>query len=148
MYDDESKTALIFSSTDTSRCQIVGTDKGTYGLEVTSVDNGEATTFTTTDISTTPETIHEYTIDWDILSQGGEGVTVQIDSDGDGTFEKSFNTDNDLTRVEYMFAVGICFISTAVADPPTVLEQALLLMSLLGLGLIGSNEFRRINKNS
>lgn len=36
--------------------------------------------------------VHCYTVDWDVLSKGGEGVTAQIDSDGDGKFEKTVNT--------------------------------------------------------
>jgi len=34
---------------------------------------------------------HQYTIDWDAISQGEEGTSVRIDSEGDGTFEIAFD---------------------------------------------------------
>jgi len=94
VYDAESKTVVIFSPSDISsyRYEVVGIEKPdekTYGLTITSVNNGEAITFSATDIPTTPGEIHQYTIDWDALSQGGEGTTMQIDANGDGSFEKT-----------------------------------------------------------
>ena len=52
-----------------------------------------------TDIPETTGAIHQYTIDWETLSQGGEGVTVQIDLDGDGTFELTITTNSTFTFV-------------------------------------------------
>jgi len=89
IYDEESETVAIFSSFDTYRHEIVGTDEGTYGLDIASIEDGNATTFTATDIPTSPNATHQYTINWTALSQGEEGVTVQIDSDGDGEFEQT-----------------------------------------------------------
>jgi Leucine-rich repeat (LRR) protein len=83
--DDSS--VIIVSPDDSYRYEIVGTDEGTYGLEVNYIQNKEITAFSATDIPTTSGAIHQYIIDWNILSQGGEGVTVQIDFDGDGTSE-------------------------------------------------------------
>ena len=33
--------------------------------------------------------VHEYTIDWDALSQGERGITLREDSDSDGVFERT-----------------------------------------------------------
>lgn len=82
-------TVTIFFLTDSYRYEVAGTDEGTYELEITSVENGETTAFTATDIPTTSGATHQYTIDWDALSKGEKGVTMQIDSDGDGTFEST-----------------------------------------------------------
>lgn len=86
IYIEESKTVIIWPSIDTYCDEVVGTDAGTYGLTVTSVDE-ETSVFTATDIPTSKNEIHQYTIDWEALSQDSDGVTVQIDFDGDGTFE-------------------------------------------------------------
>ena len=80
-------TVAIFYPSDSYRYEVVSTDEGTYGLEVNFVENGETIIFNATDIPVTTGAVHQYTIDWETLSQDGEGVTVQIDFDGDGTFE-------------------------------------------------------------
>ena len=105
MYDEESKTCVIFSPQDINshRYETAGTDEGAYGLGITSVKYGETTTtFTATDIPTASGAIHQYTIDWDVLSQGEKGVTVQIDSDGDGVFERTVTADNELSQEEFL----------------------------------------------
>jgi hypothetical protein len=95
-------TVTILYPLDSYRYEISGTDEGSYGLDITSVADGEATIFTATDIPTAAGAIHEYSVDWAALSQGGEGVTVQVDSDGDGTFEYTFTADNELTQEEFL----------------------------------------------
>ena len=83
---------VIVVPADTYYYEVAGTGDGSYGLVLASVEGGEVTTFTATDIPTTSGAIHQYTIDWGVLSQGGEGVTVQIDFDGDGTPELTITT--------------------------------------------------------
>ena len=95
-------TITIFSSTDSYHYELVGTAAGSYGLGVTSVVDGEATTFVGTDIPTTSGAVHQYTIDWDALAEGEEGVTIQIDSDGDGEFEDTVTSDEELTQDEFV----------------------------------------------
>jgi hypothetical protein len=95
-------TVTIFFPSDTYYFEVAGTDEGTYGLEITSVRAGNVTEFTATDIPTSLNTIHQYTIDWNALSRGEEGVTVQVDSDGDGVFEQTFTTGNLLTYDEFL----------------------------------------------
>ena len=107
MYDEESETVIIFSASDTYRYEAVGTEEGTYGLTVTYVKDREATTFTATDIPTTPQALDQYDIDWEALSQGKEGVTVQVDTDGDSTFERTITSDGELTQDEYLFVTSV-----------------------------------------
>lgn len=97
-------TVTILSPTGSYTYQVVGTGEGSYGVTVTKVTEEESTTFTATDIATSANAVHEYTIDWDALSEGEKGVTVEIDSDGDGTFEKTITADSDLTQDEYLSA--------------------------------------------
>jgi hypothetical protein len=105
-------TITLFSLADSYHYELVGTAAGSYGLGVTSVVDGEATTFTAADIPTISGAVHQYTIDWDALSEG-EGVTVQVDSDGDGEFEHIFTSDNELTQREFE-------VETAPPTPPIV----------------------------
>ena len=95
---------IVSSEDDSYSYHVVGTEDGLYGLEVTSVAGLEAITFAAIDIPTRALSNHQYTIDWDVLSQGEEGVTLQIDSDGDSVFEYTFTSDSDLTQSEYVIA--------------------------------------------
>ena len=90
-YNEENKIVTIFSPTDSYRYEVAGTDEGTYGITVTFVENENASTFTLTNILASASTIHQYTVDWEVLSGGEEGISMRIDSDGDGTFENTFN---------------------------------------------------------
>ncbi|MCK4736228.1 MAG: right-handed parallel beta-helix repeat-containing protein [Methanophagales archaeon] len=116
VYDEENEIVAIFSPSDTYRYEVVGTDEGTYGLTITSVEDGNTIAFTATDIPTSPNAIHQYTINWDALSQGKEGVTVQVDSDGDGVFEQTITADGELTYDEFMLQTA----TTIDFDPDTL----------------------------
>jgi parallel beta-helix repeat protein len=102
-------TVTIFFPSDTYRFEVAGTDEGTYSLEITSVEAGNVTVFTATDISTSPNATHQYIIDWAALSAGEEGVTVMVDSDGDDLFEKTLTSDSELTDKEFMFPMRAIF---------------------------------------
>jgi hypothetical protein len=107
MYDKDNNTvSILFAPIDCSY-RVVGTDKGAYGLTITSVEDGETTTFTATDIPTASGAVHQYTIDWDALSQGEEGVTVKVDAEGDGPFEHTFTADDDLNQEEFLSATKV-----------------------------------------
>jgi len=94
-------TVMIYFPSDYYTCEVTGDEEGTYGLEITSVEAGNATTFNATDIPISTNATHQYTVDWDALSRGEEGVTVQVDSNGDGTFEKMITADDELTQHEF-----------------------------------------------
>lgn len=98
----DGSSAIIVSPHDSYRYEVVGTDEDTYGLGVNFVENGGVTNFTATNIPTVAGMTHQYTIDWDALSQGEKGVTLQIDENGDGIFEKTVIADNDLTYDEFI----------------------------------------------
>lgn len=95
-------TVTMFSPTDSYTYEIEGIGEGSYDVTVTKVTDEESTTFTATGLPASLNAVHQYSIDWDIISQGEEGVTLQIDSDGDGTFESTITADSDLTRDEYL----------------------------------------------
>jgi len=116
-YDGETNTVVILCPSDSYRYEVTGTGEGAYGLTVCSVvEDGESTTFTAIDIPTAPGAVHQYTIDWDALSQGEKGVTVQVDSDGDGEFEDTFTSDDELTGGEFILQTA----TTVDFDPDTL----------------------------
>ena len=91
----------MFNARDSYRYEVVGVDDGTYGLNVTRVSDRGIETFNATNVPTGTRVVHQYSIDWNVLSQGEKGVTLKIDSDGDGTFEKTFTEDSELTHYEF-----------------------------------------------
>ena len=83
-----SSGVFIKAPKDTYHYEVVGTDKGTYGLEVVSIENENVTNFSITDVSTSEQAVHQYTINWDALHKGEPSIGVQIDADGDKIFEQ------------------------------------------------------------
>jgi hypothetical protein len=98
-------TVTIFFPSDTYYFEVTGTDEGTYGLEIFLIRAGSVTEFIATNIPTSSNAVHRYTIDFNTLSQGGGGVTVQVDSNGDGIFEHTFTSDSELNQSEYNAAI-------------------------------------------
>ncbi len=101
-FDDNA--VVILDGDGSYTYEVVGTGEGTYGLSVTSIISQETTTFTATDISTSANATHRYAVDWEALSQSGDGVTVQIDSDGDGDFEQSISSSSEFTQADIISA--------------------------------------------
>jgi hypothetical protein len=89
-YDNETVT-IFFPSGPYAYC-IIGKDEGVYGLGVFYDEGGNTANFNAIDIPTSASVVHQFTIDWDALAQGEGGVTVKIDSDGDGEFEQTIVT--------------------------------------------------------
>ena len=99
--DYNNNAFIIYTPSDGAYYEVAGKEIGTYGLDITSVREGNTISFVAEEIPTIPNAVHQYTIDWQALSQGQEGVTVDIDVDGDGIFEKTVISDNNLTADEF-----------------------------------------------
>jgi hypothetical protein len=82
---------------------LVGTSTGTYSLisELIPIEGG-TTTFAADNIPTAVGSRHQYTVDWEALAEGEAGVTIQVDSDGDGTFECALTSGSELTSDEFI----------------------------------------------
>jgi len=89
IYDYENGTVMIFLANDTYRYEVVGTDIGTYGLDMLSIRDEEPNSVSLTEIPTSSNETHQYTVDWNNSSQDQKNITVKIDSDGDSAFEKT-----------------------------------------------------------
>jgi hypothetical protein len=105
MYVDRD-TIILLSPSSSDQYEIAGTGAGVYGLQIGWVQGGEVVWLAGSEIPTAGGAIHRYTVDWDALARGEEGVTVQVDSDGDGKFESSFSADAELTADEFASATG------------------------------------------
>ena len=124
VYDNES--VIIFSPIDVFRYEVVGKTEGLYGLDVIAGKNGQISIFASTDIPTSPNTIHQFTIDWDALSQGGKGVTIHIDSDGNEIFEQTITTGSEFIGRPVKVSGGAYFY------PETSTYRASFLMDVTG----------------
>jgi len=101
MYDPPNKAILILFPEDAYTYEVIGKSQGDYTLLLDSTDKGVFSIFKAKDIPIAMKTIHQYTVDWNILSQGGEGVSLNIDSNGDGTFDRSLKSGRELTGTEF-----------------------------------------------
>jgi len=144
-YDRNEEMVIILNAVGTYTTEIIGTNNSTYDLTITSVsDDGEECNFKALDISTTSGAVHQYTIDWDALSGGEEGVTVQVDSDGDGITDYTLTAGSELTGDEFIPPFSGCFIATAAYGTPMAEEieilrefrDGYLLTNPLGQGLV------------
>ncbi|MFC1786832.1 NosD domain-containing protein, partial [Halobacteriota archaeon] len=98
IYDEESETIVVFSPEyiNSYSYKVAGTEEGTYGLNISAVEDGEANIFAVTNFSTTNKTTHQYDINW-ITHE----ATVQIDSDGDGEFEQNIILQQPVASFTY-----------------------------------------------
>lgn len=101
IYDRESKAIVVFLPSDSYRYVVTGTGDGTYELNITSTKDGKSIAFNAVGIPITSKAVHQYTVDWDALSQGKKGVILQIDSNGDGIFDETVTTDTKLIYGKY-----------------------------------------------
>lgn len=111
IYYEQNEIVVIYSTSDRYRYEIVGTDEGTYGLDIAFIENGEAASFAATETHITTGAKYEYTIDWDAISQGEKGVTINKDSDGDGQFEETITTTPPYTASEPSPSSGAAGVS-------------------------------------
>lgn len=95
MYDNE--TITVFFPTEVYHYEVTGKDKGTYGLEVTLTKDANTTVFNATNVPMSANAVHEYSVDWDALSNN-KGVTINIDSNGDGKIDETINSGASFTE--------------------------------------------------
>jgi hypothetical protein len=119
VYGSAIETLVIFQTRGSYRYEVVGRSEGEYGLRIANVEDGEATVFVALGVPTALDTVAEYEIDWAALRQGQEGVTVRLDSDGDGVFEETLRANTELSRGEFLSQVDSDgdTIADAGADP-------------------------------
>jgi alpha-tubulin suppressor-like RCC1 family protein len=118
-FNQEDESITVLYGFGTYFYEVEGTGSGSYGLTVNMDDEGHITTFTATNIPITSGAIHRYHVDWNALSNGEEGVTVEVDSDGDGVFEKTFTAGSVLTGEPMPLSQCVLTISSATGGNVT-----------------------------
>jgi parallel beta-helix repeat protein len=111
--------------------------------EISYIEAWNIIMFNATDIPTSPDATHQYTIDWAALSRGEEGVTVMVDSDGDGVFEHTFTSDSELTQSEYVIATDDIPPQTwlNIGEPKIVVNGITYLTSATPIELIAEDNY-------
>jgi len=110
--DYHDHTVTISLPSGSYRYEIAGLAEGTYGLDIASIQDDETTSFIATNIPVASGSVHHYTIDWDALAQEEEGVTVQVDEEGDDTVDytltagSALNGDEFVPSIQYDLAVS------------------------------------------
>lgn len=88
-YDRKAKLAQIFfPGSEDLTYKVVGTDKGVYGLDIIINSGDDNYEFETKNMSMVPGQVDTYKVDKVLLQRGENGVTVQIDNDGDSIIDK------------------------------------------------------------
>lgn len=90
------KAVVVFMASGEYRYEVVGTGYGSYGLVINLSGRSQALSLTAFDIPVKAGSVHVYQVDWDALARGEKGVTVQIDQDGDGVFERTIQAGSEL----------------------------------------------------
>lgn len=98
-YDQSTEGGVIFFPQDNYTYRVVGTGTGTYSFEVNSTNDNTIATFMALNLPIAPGEIHTYSIDWDALARGERGVTVNIDTNGDGVVDRSVRSYGTLTEI-------------------------------------------------
>ena len=85
-YDPATKFGFVFLPPDKNfMYKVVGTGTGVYGLDITIVSGTQEIAFQTRNMSLAPGQIDTYTIDQAAILDNQKGVTLKVDSKGDGT---------------------------------------------------------------
>ncbi len=91
-YDASTLQAIaLYNTNDAYIFEVEGLSEGIYSLDIASIKNTGSALFVAVDIPISLGGNHRYTINWDALSEN-EGVIVQIDANGDRTYEEAINT--------------------------------------------------------
>ena len=88
--------------------RVIGTVDDTYKFAAIDIKNGTENVFRALDTPINLSAVHEYNIDWENLTST-TGVTIRIDQDGDGIFERTVTSGTTLTAEQFN-KITICHI--------------------------------------
>jgi hypothetical protein len=90
----------------------------TYNFTVSLVDSGGVIgVFNATMIPIHAGEVHRSVINWTLLEQGGLGVEVDVDQNGDGVFEHEFSCNSTLTGTQFEQMITHDVAVTAIDHP-------------------------------
>jgi len=82
------------------RYRVIGKETGTYRFGAIDINNGVEKVLKALNVPITKGEIHEYSVDWIHLTST-TGVTVHVDSNGDGKFDKTITGGATLTASQF-----------------------------------------------
>ena len=106
-FDQDNHRIWIPFIHDQYNYRVVGTDSGHYGLSISSCYETNESSFNATGILISAKDTHDFAIDWDALNQGEDGVTVNIDRQGDGTYDETFTINQTWQPVTASFDADV-----------------------------------------
>lgn len=99
VYSGDNEVATVFFPEGEISYKVVGSEAGTYGIVIESAENGEPAVFQGFNLPIIKNEVHTYKVDNSTLAEGGKGVTIQIDSNGDGNIERSVNVGASIDSI-------------------------------------------------
>ena len=99
-YFDLENEIIIIRGTDEEdnfRVVINGLEDGTYGLNIVQVYGEDISVFNATTIPVDRNQLHAYDLGFQEYLDGNNGLTMYIDSQKDGTFERTLTFDSSIT---------------------------------------------------
>jgi len=85
----EDGIAIVFLPPSESTVALEGVRAGTYSLKALLFQGDDAVLFSAVNTPIERGALHLYTLDWAELSLGESGAVIQIDTDGNGTFDET-----------------------------------------------------------
>ena len=101
-YDAENEQVVILGGLEDYQVVVNGLEDGVYGLNVWYFTDNETVEFNGTAIPTTVNESHIFTLNSTQLSEGNDGVEIQIDSNGNGTVDKVIYANNSLSGTQFV----------------------------------------------
>lgn len=143
LFDVQNNIVVMFDPPDSYYCEVVGTAEGTYDLDCVLVANGKDYAVAAAEMPTLREAVHRYSVDWNVITQGGEGVILQVDAQGDNQFEETYRVGQQFSGDDLQPERTSTPDTSAKGIPPWVIAVAaavviLLIALLLGAGLRSS----------
>lgn len=83
-YSEDGKSAEVYFPDSSYKYQVVGDKAGTYGLSIANTTPDATSTVELYNVPLAVGEVYTYQVDWNALAQGENGVTIQIDKNGDG----------------------------------------------------------------
>jgi hypothetical protein len=118
-YDQGTDTVVILPSSSgpyVDHIDVIGTTDSQYGIEACQFDGTTLQKFYAEGITMLPTSVHRFFIDWDALSQDEDGVTVEVDSDGDEIVDYTVTSGNALAAVETATGTGTAWFSPSAGN--------------------------------
>ena len=96
LYEEKSESIFMVNSRNDYRYNFVGKDDGEYSMEIISRRSGNEVIIKANHIKINTGEMHQLNIDWNLVLEGKNGVSLSVDKEGDGVFEQTIISDATL----------------------------------------------------